>query len=198
MSLVPRKKTRGNCLNNVIFSYVKSIVGIVIQCVTKFISMYLTLTIILLVISPLCESYPSRSERDVEGQFLRNVKYNNYKDLKKLFKNLEQKFPQMAKVHSIGKSVKKKDLLVMEINSNVEKVAPLTPKFKYVANIYGDEALGRQLIIYLAQYLLYTYGKSERITRLINSTDIFLMPSINPDGFDDALVLLIYFRSLAE
>ena len=41
---------------------------------------------------------------------------------------------------------------------------------------------GRELVIFLAQYLISNYGKMNRITQLINTTDIWLMPSLNPDG----------------
>ena len=57
----------------------------------------------------------------------------------------------------------------------------------YIGNIHGDETVGRQLILYLAQYLLHNYGTDPRITKLVDHTEIFLMPSSNPDGFTVAL-----------
>ncbi len=55
--------------------------------------------------------------------------------------------------------------------------------FKYVGNMHGDEAAGRQLIVYLAHYLLHNYGREQRITNLVDTTEIYLMPTLNPDGF---------------
>ena len=49
--------------------------------------------------------------------------------------------------------------------------------------MHGNEAVGRQLVVFLAQYLVKGYGQVERVTRLLNTTDIWLMPSLNPDGF---------------
>ncbi|KAJ9576205.1 hypothetical protein L9F63_006938 [Diploptera punctata] len=50
--------------------------------------------------------------------------------------------------------------------------------------MHGDETVGRQLMIFLAQYLLNNYGIEERVTHIVNTTDIFLMPSLNPDGYE--------------
>lgn len=144
--------------------------------------MYLAIAIIFLFISPLCQSRPP-IRRDTDDTFLTD-EYHNYKELKILFRKLEQKHRNLAKVRSLGKSVKGKDILVIEIHGNINNIQPLTPKFKYVANVYGNHAVGRQLLIYLAEYLLMNFGKDDRITQLVNKTDIFLIPSINPDGFE--------------
>ncbi|XP_025831016.1 carboxypeptidase D-like [Agrilus planipennis] len=120
----------------------------------------------------------------VDESFLDNPKYENYTELTSLLKNLESLYPNLVKLHSIGKSVEDRDLWALEINKNPSNRSLLTPMFKYVANMHGDESVGRQLLIYLAQYLLYNYGKDPRLTRLVDTTDIFLMPSMNPDGFE--------------
>ena len=59
---------------------------------------------------------------------------------------------------------------------------------RYVGNMHGDETVGRQLILYLAEYLLKQYGQNKRIRQLVDNTEIYLMPSMNPDGFANAKV----------
>lgn len=120
--------------------------------------------------------------------FLENPRYQDYDEVTNLFRKLQSEHPQLVKLTSVGKSVKNRDLWVLEINSNVQNRTLLTPMFKYVANMHGDEAIGRQLMLYLALYLIHNYGTNERVTKLVNSTDIFLMPSMNPDGYENSKV----------
>ena len=46
------------------------------------------------------------------------------------------------------------------------------PMVKYVANIHGDEAVTRELLLGLAQYLVWNYGTDQRVTQLLNKTEV--------------------------
>lgn len=47
-----------------------------------------------------------------------------------------------------------------------------------------SQTVGRELLLHLIDYLVTSHGKDMEVTRLINSTRIHIMPSMNPDGFE--------------
>lgn len=89
--------------------------------------------------------------------------------------------PAIMKLISIGKSVKGKELLVMKISDNVN-VDEVEPEFKYISSMHGDEITGRELTVFLIEEMGAKYGSDAEITQLVNNTEIYIMPSMNPDG----------------
>lgn len=63
--------------------------------------------------------------------------YHSEAELLDLFAHLAKKYPNLAKVHSLGASVEGRDLAVIQISTNVGHRDLLKPMFKYVANMHG-------------------------------------------------------------
>lgn len=94
---------------------------------------------------------------------------------------LAEKYPEIISLFSIGQSSQGRELWTVKISDNV-KVDEREPEFKYIANMHGDEIVGRDIMVRFIEELAQNYNKNPRITDLINNTEIYIMPSMNPDG----------------
>lgn len=89
--------------------------------------------------------------------------------------------PQTARLFSIGRSKQGRELWVMKISHRVES-DDARPEFKYVANMHGNEIVGREMMVRLIRDLLENDARDPAIARLLEATQIYIMPSMNPDG----------------
>ena len=103
---------------------------------------------------------------------------------------INKRYQKFTKIYKLKEpSSCDRDLWVIQISLNVHKErTDLKPMFKYVGGIHGNEAVGKELLLSFAEYLLerYSSGKDENIESLINNTDIHILLSMNPDGFEKA------------
>ncbi len=107
--------------------------------------------------------------------------YPGFADVEAKLKDLARRFPERARLLSIGKSVRGRDLYLLKISRD-PAVDARRPEFKYVANMHGDEIAGRELVTRFAEELLESYGRDPELTELVDRTEIYLMPTLNPDG----------------
>ncbi|XP_029026026.1 carboxypeptidase D isoform X2 [Betta splendens] len=114
-------------------------------------------------------------------------RYYKYAELTGRLQALARKYPHIARLSSVGRSVGGRELWVMRVTREPNVDAAGKPKFKYVGNMHGDETVSRQVLVYLVEHLLTRYADDQRIAELVNSTDIYIMPSMNPDGFEAAV-----------
>src|SRR3989338_5328137 len=99
--------------------------------------------------------------------------------------------PHLSVLFSVGKSVQQRELWVMKLFGTRVIGVPNThlkyekPKFKYIANMHGNETVGREVILYFIEYLLNLYNSGDlRVTTILDYMDVFIMPSMNPDCYE--------------
>lgn len=90
--------------------------------------------------------------------------------------------PNIVRMISIGKSVNNRDLWVLKITDNPD-VEEDEPEFKYSANHHGDETVGIEITLRLAELLVNNYGTDPALTELVDEIEIWLWPIYNPDGY---------------
>jgi len=107
--------------------------------------------------------------------------YPSHAEITRKLQAAESKNPKIMKLFSIGKSVKGQELWVMKISDNVQ-ADEVEPEFKYISSMHGDEITGREMTVSLIEEMVEKYGRDPEITQIIDNTEIYIMPSMNPDG----------------
>ncbi|XP_019258650.1 PREDICTED: carboxypeptidase SOL1 isoform X1 [Nicotiana attenuata] len=108
--------------------------------------------------------------------------YMSNSDLENAIMSLNRRCSKISRVYSIGKSVLGVPLWVMEISDKPGK-EEAEPAFKYIGNVHGDEPVGRELLILLANWLCDNYMKDPLATLIVDNVHLHILPSMNPDGF---------------
>jgi hypothetical protein len=108
--------------------------------------------------------------------------YYDYAEMTKALHDLAEAYPELLTLESIGKSIAGRDLWLVTLNNpetgpDREKAAIFID-----GNIHGNEIQGGETVLYTIWYLTKSYGRIDRITKLIDERAFYLMPMENPDG----------------
>jgi hypothetical protein len=111
-----------------------------------------------------------------------NDKHHNTEEMFAVLDRVHAKCPEITYVYDLPlKSIENRPLRVIVFSDNPKQHELLEPEFKYVGNMHGNEVVGRELILNLAEYLCQEYKNgNEQIKNLVDNTRIHLMPSMNP------------------
>jgi hypothetical protein len=107
--------------------------------------------------------------------------YHTYDTLTADLNTIATEHSDIARLTSAGLSVQGRELWVMQISDNPD-IEEDEPEIHYISSMHGDEVVGKELCFNFINYLTDNYGTDPRVTNLVDSTDIRIMPSMNPDG----------------
>ncbi|XP_031947784.1 adipocyte enhancer-binding protein 1 isoform X2 [Corvus moneduloides] len=114
-----------------------------------------------------------------------DFRHHSYKDMRQLMKVVNEECPTITRIYNIGKSSRGLKIYAMEVSDNPGEHETGEPEFRYTAGLHGNEALGRELLLLLMQFLCKEYQDGNpRVRGLVTDTRIHLVPSLNPDGYE--------------
>lgn len=115
-------------------------------------------------------------------------KYHDYNEMVRYLYHYHEKYPNITWLYRIGppNGRNSQSRLVFVIAArNPDRHELLRPEFKFVANNYGEDYIGRELLLLLIKSLLEKYEKKNKIvTELISNTRIHIVPSLDPAQFE--------------
>ena len=111
--------------------------------------------------------------------------YGGENGLKREILATAQAHPDLTKVVSIGKTVKGQDILALKLSRGARKTEDGSrPATLYMSNQHAREWITPEMTRRLMHHYLDGYGKDARITRIVDTTELWFVLSANPDGYD--------------
>ncbi len=107
-------------------------------------------------------------------------------------------YPEIAKLHKIGKSYLGKDLLVLEITNKANGEGLEKPGYFIDGNLHSGEVAGGEICLHTIQELVTRYGNDPLVTDLLDTRTFYIMPKVNPDGSDHAITKPDGMRSVVR
>ncbi|HET6858769.1 MAG TPA: M14 family zinc carboxypeptidase [Streptomyces sp.] len=93
--------------------------------------------------------------------------------------------PGITKVVSIGKTLKGQDILALKLSKGAKKTKDgAKPSVLYMSNQHAREWITPEMTRRLMHHYVDGYGKDKRITKIVDSTEVWFVLSANPDGYD--------------
>jgi carboxypeptidase T len=120
--------------------------------------------------------------------------FHNYKEMSDAIDALVAANPDIAKRITIGKSLEGRDLIGVRLSSNPKSDS--LPTAIFVGCHHAREHLSVEVPLMMAQHLAQNYSRDERIKRLLDSREVWIVPMVNPDGaeYDIATGSYKYWR----
>jgi carboxypeptidase T len=118
---------------------------------------------------------------ETEGFPAADSGYHDYAETQAELDKAAKAHPKIMQKLSLGKSYEGRDMPLIKISDNVAKDEN-EPEILYDAHQHAREHLTVEMALYLVKLFTDGYGKDSRITKLVDSREIWIVPDMNPDG----------------
>lgn len=106
--------------------------------------------------------------------------YRKYADVEADLKTLATNYSTLATLETYGATKGGRNLYALKISTGGEN----KPKVMVTAATHGDELITTEVLFALTNELLSGYGKDQRLSKILNGRDIYIVPVVSPDSFE--------------
>lgn len=107
--------------------------------------------------------------------------YHDYAEMRAELDRVVADHPAIARVQVIGTSHEGRAIVALKISDNVG-TDEAEPEVLYDAHQHAREHLTVEMALYLAHLFTDGYGTDARVTGVVDSREIWIVPDVNPDG----------------
>jgi carboxypeptidase T len=107
--------------------------------------------------------------------------YHNYAEMVTEVDQIVARYPAIASRRVLGRTYENRDIVAVKISDNVG-TDEAEPEVLYDANHHAREHITVEMAVYLLHLFADNYATDTRIRDIVNTREIWIVPSVNPDG----------------
>ena len=107
--------------------------------------------------------------------------YHSYTQVCSIMTALNQNYPSITKLDTLGFSVLARPILAMKITDNPDLEEP-EPEIRLVGAHHGNEKISTEITLSFMQFLTENYAVNPQVQELVNNREIWIIPIFNVDG----------------
>ena len=120
--------------------------------------------LIIILVPTISHGLKSNQRSNSKKSLFKNLKYHDYQELTNELKYLARKYNTLLTLYKLDEVThENRNLWVMKISTDKGDRCDLKPMVKYIGNIHGNEAVGRELLLAFNEYLAFTF-ESETVS----------------------------------
>ncbi|MFC4854197.1 M14 family zinc carboxypeptidase [Actinophytocola glycyrrhizae] len=110
-----------------------------------------------------------------------DANYHNYAEMTAVIDQAVADHPAILRKVAIGNSYEGRQMVALKISDNAA-TDENEPEVLFTAHQHAREHLTVEMALYILAEFTDKYGSDSRITNLVNSREIWIIPDLNPDG----------------
>ena len=121
-------------------------------------------------------------EKNVHSDFFDKaiVGYRDFAKVESDLKAIIANYPKLTSLETYGLTKGGRSMYSLKVSTGGEN----KPKLMITAATHGDELITTEVLMSLTNELLAGYGVDSRLTKIIDSRDIYIIPVVSPDSFE--------------
>lgn len=114
----------------------------------------------------------------------KSFSYLSYDQLCHRLSRLQNRFPEIVHLESIGKSAEGREIFAVIISDFPSQDLEDEPGIRITSGIHGNEKIATAFVLQFMEYLASSYKSDSEVKKIIDDNYIAFLPVLNPDGYE--------------
>jgi murein tripeptide amidase MpaA len=122
-----------------------------------------------------------------------NGEFHSYREVEEELMRLEVSYPALVKVYDIGDSLEGRNIYAVKLSDNViqdENEAEVV----FMGCHHAREWISVDVPLRTAQHLAAAYDADDAVRAMLDASEIWIIPIVNPDGLEYSIHVYRYWR----